>query len=340
MTRVAATAVNLIVAMVSYGARAQRPASPRRIGVLPQVMNSGEAERFRKGILDAGYLEGRDVVIEWHIAPGDTARLSALVQELVQHKVDVIVVTTTFAAQAAKRATSTIPIVMATVADPVTAGLVENLAHPGGNITGFSLMETDLHAKRLELLKEALPEVTRVAVLWNPSMPSHPRAVESLKAAAPSMSIALHFAGVQAPEELDSAFSTMVRAHAQALYVLQDQLFTMLRPRILKLAAKARLPVVHANKYVTEAGGLMSYGPDVGDLFRRAAGYVDRILKGAKPGRFADRATDQIRARGEPEDRKRSRPQDFGVLSSARRRSNSVIESALIRITFGTGSET
>jgi putative ABC transport system substrate-binding protein len=284
MTRVAATAVNSVVAAVSCSARPQQPASPRHIGVLPQVMNSDEAERFRKGILDAGYLEGRDVIIEWHIAPGDTARLLTLVQELVQHKVDVIVVTTTVAAQAAKRATSTIPIVMATVADPVTAGLVQNLAHPGGNITGFSLMETDLHAKRLELLKEALPEVTRVAVLWNPSMPSHPKAVESLKAAAPPLSIALHFAGVQAPEELDTAFSAMVRAHAQALYVLQDQLFTLLRPRILKLAAKARLPVVHANKYVAQAGALMSYGPDVSDLFRRAAGYVDKILKGAKPG--------------------------------------------------------
>ena len=284
VTRAAAMVLTSLGLVVSYGARAQQPASPRHIAVLPQVMNSGEIERFRKGILDAGYTEGRDVVIDWHIAPGDPARLPALSRELVQQRVDVIVVTTTFAAQAAKRATSTIPIVMATVADPVAAGLVENLAHPGGNITGFSLMETELHAKRLELLKEALPGVSRVAVLWNPSMPSHPRAVESLKAAAPLMSVALHFAPVQAPEELDGAFSTMVRAHVQALYVLQDQLFTMLRPRILKLAAKARLPVVHAYKYVVHAGALISYGPDVGDLFRRAAGYVDRILKGANPG--------------------------------------------------------
>lgn len=284
MNRVAAAAIYSLVAAVPYTVCAQRPASPWHIAVMPQVMNSEEAERFHKAILEAGYVEGRDVVIDWHIAPGETARLPALAQELVQKKVDVIVVTTTFAAQAAKRATSTIPIVMASVADPVGAGLVQNLAHPGGNITGFSLMETDLHAKRLELLKEALPEVTRVAVLWNPTMPSHPRAVENLKAAAHSMSITLHLAGVQSPEELDAAFSNMVRAHVEALYVLQDQLFTSLRPRILKLAAKAKIPVVHANKFVAQSGALMSYGPDVADLFRRAGGYVDRILKGAKPG--------------------------------------------------------
>jgi putative tryptophan/tyrosine transport system substrate-binding protein len=284
LTRVAEVAVYSAVGAVPYSVSAQPPTSPWRIAVMPQVMNSEEAERFRKAILEAGYVEGRDVIIDWHIAPGETARLPALAQELVHKKVDVIVVTTTFAAQAAKRATSTIPIVMATVADPVSAGLVENLAHPGGNITGFSLMETELHAKRLELLKEALPEVTRVAVLWNPTMPSHPGAVESLNAAARPMSITLHLTAVQASEELDAAFLNIVRAHVGALYVLQDQLFTSLRPRILKLAAKARIPVVHANKFVAQSGALLSYGPDVADLFRRAGGYVDRILKGAKPG--------------------------------------------------------
>jgi putative tryptophan/tyrosine transport system substrate-binding protein len=284
LRRMAAIALYSVVAAIPYSISAQPPASPWHIAVMPQVMNNEEAERFRKAILEAGYVEGRDVVIDWHIAPGEAARLAALAQELVQQRVDVIVVTTTFAAQAAKRATSTIPIVMATVADPVSAGLVQNLAHPGGNITGFSLMETELHAKRLELLKEALPEVTRVAVLWNPTMPSHPRAVESLKSAAHSMSITLHLAAVQAPEELDTAFSSMVRARVEAIYVLQDQLFTSLRPRILRLAAKARIPVVHANKFVAQSGALMSYGPDVADLFRRAGGYVDRILKGAKPG--------------------------------------------------------
>jgi putative ABC transport system substrate-binding protein len=284
MTRVALAAIYSLVISVSHNASAQRAGPPWHIAVIPQVMNKEEVERFRKAILEAGYVEGRDILIDWHIAPGDAGRLPQLAQELVQEKVDVIVVTTTFAAQAAKRATATIPIIMATVADPVSAGLVQNLAHPGGNITGFSLMETELHAKRLELLKEALPKLSRVAVLWNPSMPSHPRAVENLRAAAQSMSITLHLAAVQAPEELDAAFSNMVRARAEALYVLQDQLFTALRPRILSLAGKARLPVIHANKFVAQSGALMSYGPDVADLYRRAAGYVDRILKGAKPG--------------------------------------------------------
>jgi putative tryptophan/tyrosine transport system substrate-binding protein len=284
ITRIAAIVANSAAATVSHRIHAQQAAFPRHIAVLPQVLDTEEAEQFRQGLRDAGYSEGRDVVIDWRIAPGDTARLPALVGDLVQRKVDVIVVTTTFAAQAAKRATSTIPIVMASIADPVGAGLVEDLAHPGGNITGLSLMETDLHVKRLELLKEALPGVTRVAVLWNPSMPSHPKAVQNLKAAAPSMSIALHFIGVKAPEELNTAFATMAKVHAQALYVLQDQLFTLLLPNILKVASKAHLPVIHANKYVAQAGALMSYGPHVGDLFRRAAGYVDKILKGAKPG--------------------------------------------------------
>ena len=282
--RVVAIAANVIVATIPFHGHAQQPAFPRHIGVMPQVMNGEQIEKFRQGLRDAGYSEGRDIVVEWRIAPGDADRLPALVEGFVQRKVDVIVVTTTFAAQAAKRGTSTIPIVMASIADPVGAGLVESLSHPGGNITGLSLMETDLHAKRLQLLKEALPGLTRVAVLWNPSMPSHPKAVESLKAAAPSMSIALQFVDVQSAEALNTAFSRIAKAKAQALYVLQDQLFTRLRPSILKLAANARLPVVHADRYVAETGALISYGPDIGDLFWRAAGYVDRILKGAKPG--------------------------------------------------------
>ena len=177
---VVALAANVIVAATPFYGHAQQPGSPRHIGVMPQVMSGEQAEKFRQGLRDAGYSEGRDVVVEWRTTPGDADRIAALVDDFVQHKVDVIVVTTTVAAQAAKRGTSTIPIVMASIADPVGAGLVESLAHPGGNITGLSLMESELHVKRLELLKETLPEITRVAVLWNPSMPSHPKAVESL----------------------------------------------------------------------------------------------------------------------------------------------------------------
>jgi putative ABC transport system substrate-binding protein len=224
------------------------------------------------------------VVIEWRTAPGDLNRLPALVDDLVQRKVDVIVVTTTQAALAVKRATSTIPIVMASIGDPVGVGLVGSLSHPGGNITGLSLMVTELPAKRLQLLKEALPGVSRVAVLWNPKTSFHRISIERLTAAASSVSIALVFVSVRSSEELNAAFSVISGAHVQALYPLEDYLSTALRPTILALASKARLPVIHGEGVYAEEGALMSYGPDVADCFRQAAGYVDRILKGANPG--------------------------------------------------------
>ena len=242
-----------------------------------------EVQEFRQGLLDAGYVEGRDVVIEWRLANGDYARAPELVADLVQRKVDVIVVDGTQAARAAAQATSTIPIVMALVSDPVGSGLVANLARPGGNITGLSMMLAELSAKRLQLLKEAIPRVARVAVLWNPDTPFHTKAVEDLKAAAPSLAIELIFVSARTPEEFGPAFSAMTRAHAQALYVLPDAFFVVHRATLLKLASKARLPVISMTRQFADAGALMIYGPNFGDLFRRSAGYVDKILKGAKP---------------------------------------------------------
>jgi putative ABC transport system substrate-binding protein len=223
------------------------------------------------------------VVIEWRSASGDIARVPELAADLVQRKVDVIVVTGTFAAQAAKRATSTIPIVMSVVADPVGSGLVANLAHPGGNVTGLSLMAPELIGKRLQLLKETIPRLTRVAVLWNPDSPYHPKVVEDLKAVAPSLSIELSFVGARTSEDFSAAFSAVSRGHAQALYVITDPYFFNQRTTLLALASKARLPVIYGERNFAEAGALMSYGPNYGDLFRRSAGYVDKILKGANP---------------------------------------------------------
>ena len=265
---------------------AQQPEAPRRIGVLlGGVSPEGkEAQAFRQGLLDAGYAEGRDVVIEWRTASGDYARLPELAADLVQRKVDVIVVQSTLAAQAVKRATSTIAIVMATVADPVGSGLVANLAHPGGNVTGLSTMVVDLSAKRLQLLKETLPRVARVAVLGNPATPYHSKAVEDLKAVAPSLSIELNFVAARTPEEFGQAFSAVSRAHAQALYVIDDAFFVSRRAMLIKLASKARLPAIYGFRLYVDEGGLMSYGPNYADLLRRSAGYVDKILKGAKPG--------------------------------------------------------
>jgi len=266
-------------------AYAQQPASPRRIGVLLVAYSpeSKEAQAFRQGLRDAGYAEGRDVVIEWRSANGDYDRVPGLVADLVQRKVEVIVVQSTVATEVVKRATSTILIVMAIVADPVGSGLVANLAHPGGNVTGLSLMTTELSGKRLQLLKETIPRLTRVAVLWNPDTPFHPKVIGDLKAAAPSLSIELSFVSVQTPEQWGPAFSSISRAHAQALYVIEDSFFFTHRMTLLKLASKARLPTIHGARHYADAGGLMSYGTNFGDLFRRSAGYVDKILKGAKP---------------------------------------------------------
>ena len=281
--------MSLAACLASFGlanaANAQQPAAPRRIGVLLVTFSpeSKEAQTFRQGLRDAGYAEGRDVVIEWRSANGDYARVPQLVADLVQRKVDVIVVDSTVATRAAKRATSTIPIVMASVADPVGSGLIANLGHPGGNVTGFSMMTTELSAKRLEMLKETIPRLLRVAVLWNPATPYHPKVIEELRAAAPSLSIELQFVGVRTPEQLGAAFTAVSRAHAEALYVVDDPLFITHRTTLLKLAWKRQLPVIFGEREYVDEGGLMSYGRSAGDLFRRSAGYVDKILKGAKP---------------------------------------------------------
>ena len=202
------TSVLLGAMFLSAPTRADQPLTPRRIGILLVAFSpeSKQVQEFRKGLRDAGYAEGRDVVIEWRSASGDYDQIPRLVADLVQSKVDVIVADNNLATRELKRATSTIPIVMATVADPVGSGLVANLAHPGGNITGLSPM-TELGPKRLQLLKEAIPRVARVAVLWNPTTLWHPKAIQDLKAVAPSMSIELSFVGVRTPQEFGAAFS-------------------------------------------------------------------------------------------------------------------------------------
>jgi putative ABC transport system substrate-binding protein len=207
-----------------------------------------------------------------------------LAADLVARKVDVIVADTTPATRAAQRATSTIPIVMAIVADPVGDGLVAGLSHPGGNVTGLSIMLAELAAKRLQLLKEAMPSLARVVVLWNPPTPYHARAVENLKAIAPSLAIELTFVSVRTPGEIGPAFEVVNRARAQALYVIDSPPFFTHRTTLLQLAAKARLAVISGERPYADEGGLLSYGPNYEDQLRRTAGYVDKILKGAKPG--------------------------------------------------------
>ena len=264
----------------------QLPAIPRHIGVLlvARSPESAEVQAFRQGLVDAGYVEGRDVVIEWRVANGDYHQIPELIADLVQRRVDVIVVISTPAAQAAQRATSTIPIVLALVADPVGSGLVTSLAHPGGNITGLSLMTAELATKRLQLLKEAIPQLTRVAILWNPNTAFHKGVNEQLKVSALLLSIKLNFVSARIPQEFDPAFLAISRAHAQALYVLDDAFFFTHRTTLLSMASKVRIPVIYSERNFSDAGALMSYGIYVEDLFHRSAGYVDKILRGAKPG--------------------------------------------------------
>jgi putative tryptophan/tyrosine transport system substrate-binding protein len=266
-------------------ARAEQPERMRRVGVLLVGLSpeSKEAQHFRQGLRDAGYTEGRDVVLEWRSAKGEYDRVPGLIEDLIRSKVEVIVMDSTVATQLAMRSTSTIPIVMALVVDPVGSGLVKNLAQPGGNVTGLSMMTTELNSKRLQLLKEVIPNLTRAAVLWNPDHPFHAKVVEDLKVIGPSLSIELIFVGVRTLEQFTPAFSDISQAHAQALYVVEDPIFFADRATLLDFASKARLPTIHELRRFPEAGALMSYGPDLHDLFRRAAYYVDRILKGAKP---------------------------------------------------------
>ena len=265
--------------------RAQRASTPPRIGILlvGLTRDSNAAQHFRQGLRELGYTEGRDVILEWRSAEGDYERVPRLVADLIQSRIDAFVMDSTFATEVAKRSTSQIPIVMALVLDPVGSGLVNSLGHPGGNVTGLSMMATELYPKRLQLLKEVKAEITRIAVLWNPDHSFHVRAVEQLKAVAPLLSIELSSVPVRTVEEFGAAFTAMARAKDQALYVVEDPTFFANRVTILDLASTLRLPTIHETRRWPEAGALIAYGPDLHDLFRRAATYVDRIVKGAKP---------------------------------------------------------
>jgi len=240
-------------------------------------------EAFRRGLRDLGYMEGQNIVLESRWGEGKLDRLSGLAAELVRLKVDIIVAGGTEAIAAAQQATKTTPIVMALTADAVAVGFVASLARPGGNITGLSSVGSELYAKRLEFIKQIVPIVTRVAVLWNPANPAHRLGLKVIEGAARSLGVDLRLEEVSEPKELDGAFSAMARARAGALLVLADDMFFNQLKQIVQLAARTRLPAVYWRKQFVDAGGLLSYGPDNVDSFRRAATYVDKILKGAKP---------------------------------------------------------
>ena len=271
-------------------AQAQQAAKVARIGYLTGANPSAsphQTEAFRQGLRDLGYVEGRDLVIEYRSAEGRIERLPALAAELVALKVDVIVAPATPAALAATHATRTLPIIFAVAADPVTSGLVTSLARPSGNVTGLSVFAPELVGKGLELLTQAVPGVTRVAVLWHPGVLGERTEKDLLKeadVAARALGMRPQFVEAQGSADFDRAFSDMTRGRAGALTVLPSVTFSNERRRLVDLAAKHQLPAVYPAREYVDAGGLMAYGPNVADLFRRAATYVDKILKGAKPG--------------------------------------------------------
>jgi putative ABC transport system substrate-binding protein len=270
------------------GTEAQQAAKVYRIGLLggspPNSPGGRRAwEGFFQGMRELGYVEGQNILVEGRFYGNHTERLPALAAELVQLKVDVIVAGAAPAPEAAQRATSTIPIVMATHTDPVGSGLVASLAKPGKNVTGLSTLGPELVGKRLQLLKEAVPGISRVAVLSNPTDTTQALVLREAQVAARSLKVHLQVLEARAPSDFASAFSAMTKERAGGVMIFSSSMFFAERTRIAELAARSRLPAIYSLKDYAEAGGLMAYGVNLGESFRRAATYVDKILKGAKP---------------------------------------------------------
>jgi len=267
-------------------AQAQQPVKVPRIGVLAPPSASffsNRIEAFRQGLRDLGYVEGKNIAIEYRYAEGKLDRLPGLAADLVQLKVDVILTASEFGVLAAKNATRTIPIVFAVTEDAVESGLVSSLARPGGNVTGLTVLAGDLGGKRLELLKESFPKAAWVAFLWPSGGPRGKVPFTEMEAAAKALGLKLQSLPVRGLDDFEPAFEAAKREGAHALVTTPTSVINTQRDRIVDFAAKNRLPAMYASSEFVEAGGLMSYAPSYPDLFRRAATYVDKILKGAKP---------------------------------------------------------
>jgi len=278
--------ITLGILLGSLAAQAQQTGNVYRIGFLGNSTAALEANLvgpFREGLRDLGYVEGRNVLIEYRWAEGKYDRFPALIGELLALKVAVIVTAGTPATLAVKKATTSVPLVMSAVGDPVGAGIVPSLSHPGGNITGLTAISTEMDAKRLELLREVVPSVSYIALLWNAASPLQVLAEKQVQAAAQVLRMRVLSLGVKTEEEIKSALAVMARERPDALLVLADRLLLHHRALIMDFATRHRLPGVHAYRELVEAGGLMSFGPSYADMHKRAAYFVDRILKGAKP---------------------------------------------------------
>jgi putative ABC transport system substrate-binding protein len=282
MTRVSSVVMLIIALFAAPLAAVAQPAEKvPRIGLLDY---SPVWEPFRQALRDLGYVEGQNIAIEYRPTEGRQELLREHAAELVRLKVDVIVAAGTPPTQAAMQATTTIPIVMVSTGDPLRTGLVASLARPGGNVTGNTILGAELSGKRLQLLKEMLPNVSRVAFLWNPANASLISHFNEIQAAARALGLTLQSVEVRDPKEFESAFLKMMRDRPDALIMTADTMHRLHLERIVDFAANRRLPAMYQLKAYVEAGGLISYGASQSDLFRRAAVYVDKILKGAKPG--------------------------------------------------------
>jgi putative ABC transport system substrate-binding protein len=268
---------------LGFSAQAQQPKKVPRIGYLSATRPQPRDEAFRQGLRELGYVEGQNIIIEWRFAEGKRDQISRHAAELVQLKVDVIVTTGPRETRAAKDATSAIPIVMAQDSDPVGNGFVASLARPGGNITGLSNLSSETSGKRLELLKEIVPKLSRVAVLQTSTEPGNAQALRETELAAQAFGVMLQYFDVKNSKDAETAFPEASKGRAQAILMLASAVFSSDPAQIAQLTVKSRLPAIFIRREFVEAGGLMSYGPSLPDLWRRAATYVDKILKGAKP---------------------------------------------------------
>jgi putative tryptophan/tyrosine transport system substrate-binding protein len=266
---------------------AQEAGKKARIGVLllpPRAEAGGTYIRaLREGLRELGYVEGQNLLLEIRSAEGRPDLLPALAAEILTTRPDVLVTSGSEAILTLKRATGVVPIIMATVMDPVALGIAGSLAHPGGNLTGLAIMSLDLTAKRLQLLKEAVPRLSRVAVLWNPANPGNVLQLREVETASQILGLRWQGVAVRRPDELAGAFEEIVGAKSNGILAIEDSMLVSHRSRIVESVARTRLPAMYAFRQFVDAGGLMSYGPNVPESFRRAAVYVDKILKGAKP---------------------------------------------------------
>jgi len=265
-------------------AEAQQPKKIPRIGVLFRGGPGGSTlEAFRQGLHDLNYIEGKNIIIEYRFAKGNSERIPDLAADLIHKKVDLIITSGTAQARTIQQVTTTIPILVVVTGDPVGTGLVASLARPGGNITGFSIMSPELSGKRLELLKEAVPKITRVGVLWDALQPDNIHDFKTTQLAAGALGLKLQSLEVQRVEDLKGAFLVAVKQRLHALVVIGGGIINFHQKRILAFEVENGLPAIHEVLSFAEAGGLMAYGVNVPDLFRRSATYVDKILKGTKP---------------------------------------------------------